>query len=199
METRRRILQAAEAIFAERGFSDTSLDAVAEAADVHQPGIFYHFPNKRALYEAVVGEALAPLEKGSEQALVSAGPPRERLLDSISSWVDILTERPGVAKLILHEARNPEPESTPRAFSEVGRRIQVLIEAAFEELEIEPQADDAYHFTSMITGSTLFYAGAMQQMLSGRRTPEIAHSMRRHKELLLASTRALLDELERRA
>ena len=192
---RQRILSAAEALFAERGFANTSLDAIASAAGIQQPGLHYYFPHKRALYEAVVNEALGSFGERTEVALVSDRPPMERVLDAIAGWVDAIHARPSVARLLLHESANPAPETVPTIFGEVGARVQQLLETAFEELEIAAHPDDLFHFVSTVTGSTLFYASAMKQLMADRGAANAARSMERHKTLLRGTVRALLDEM----
>lgn len=49
-----RILDAAEAMFAEFGFAGASMKAISTAADVAQGLLHYHFTNKEGLYAAVV-------------------------------------------------------------------------------------------------------------------------------------------------
>lgn len=47
--TRHRILDAADAVFAKRGYAETSLEQIADAADVAVRTIYLHFPSKAAL------------------------------------------------------------------------------------------------------------------------------------------------------
>jgi AcrR family transcriptional regulator len=51
--TKERILDTAERLFAERGYSATSLRAIIAAADVNLASVHYHFDSKEALLEAV--------------------------------------------------------------------------------------------------------------------------------------------------
>lgn len=51
--TKERILDTAERLFAERGYSATSLRAIIAAADVNLASVHYHFHSKEALLEAV--------------------------------------------------------------------------------------------------------------------------------------------------
>ena len=48
-DTRERILRAAAALFARRGFYGTSTREVADAVGIRQPSLFYHFPTKHAM------------------------------------------------------------------------------------------------------------------------------------------------------
>ena len=192
---RLRILAAAERLFAERGYSDTSIDAVAEAVGMHQPGIYYYFPSKQALYEEVVRAAIASLDDRIKELLISSDPPEERLLASVAAWVDLLSERPTLAHLILHEAAKPDSSAIARILPEMGGRVQAMVEGAFHELGLEPAPDDVFHYASVTTGAALFYVAAMQPLMSGRKKPEVKRSMERHKQLLLRGTRDLIQTM----
>jgi TetR/AcrR family transcriptional regulator len=52
-KTRERILSAAEALFAERGFAGTSISAISRLSGCSGPLILFHFQDKRGLYRAV--------------------------------------------------------------------------------------------------------------------------------------------------
>ncbi|QKS70558.1 TetR/AcrR family transcriptional regulator [Paenalkalicoccus suaedae] len=54
MNTADSILQTALSEFAERGYSGTSLNTIANEVGIKKPSIYNHFKNKEALFEAVV-------------------------------------------------------------------------------------------------------------------------------------------------
>ena len=56
--TAERILDAAESLFAEKGYSATSLGDVADRVGIRSPSLYNHFRNKEALYEAVLERLL---------------------------------------------------------------------------------------------------------------------------------------------
>lgn len=58
-DRRQAVMQAARAIFFERGFDRASIDAVAAQAHLSKQTIYEFFPSKTALFEAVVRETLA--------------------------------------------------------------------------------------------------------------------------------------------
>ncbi len=192
---RQRILAAAEDLFARHGYSDTSIDAVAEAVDMYQPGIYYYFPSKQALYEEVVRNTIAPLDDRIKELLISTDAPEERLLASVAAWVDLLSERPNLAHLILHEAAKSDSSAIVRILPEMGERVQAMVEDAFHELGLEAAPDDVFHYASVTTGAALFYVAAMQPLLTGRKEPEVKRSMERHKQLLLRGTRDLIQTM----
>lgn len=52
-ETKNRILDAAEELFADRGFAETSLRVITARAEVNLASVNYHFGSKKSLIEAV--------------------------------------------------------------------------------------------------------------------------------------------------
>ena len=62
LETRQAILDAAERVFYERGVSQTTLADIAAAAGVTRGAIYWHFANKRDVYEALIQRLVDPIE-----------------------------------------------------------------------------------------------------------------------------------------
>jgi AcrR family transcriptional regulator len=58
-----RILDAAEELFAHRGFSETSLRMITSKADVNLAAVNYHFGSKNALIQAVFARFLSPFSQ----------------------------------------------------------------------------------------------------------------------------------------
>ena len=73
LSTRQRIVQAAEPLFAEHGFSGVSMRAIAAAAGVHLGQLPYHFGTKEALYREIWEYWISQVEAG---ALLSEMRPR---------------------------------------------------------------------------------------------------------------------------
>ena len=62
LATRTRILDAAELIFEQRGVSRTSLQDIAQAAEVTRGAVYWHFKDKAALFTAMMERATMPME-----------------------------------------------------------------------------------------------------------------------------------------
>jgi len=62
LETREKLLDAAEWVFFERGVSNTTLEQIACAANVTRGAIYWHFCNKIDLLNEVVERVRMPLE-----------------------------------------------------------------------------------------------------------------------------------------
>lgn len=63
-----RILDAAEILFAEKGFSETSLRMITSKAGVNLAAVNYHFGSKNALIQAVFSRFLGPFSLLMEQS-----------------------------------------------------------------------------------------------------------------------------------
>lgn len=90
LETRNRIIDAAEAVFHERGMSQTSLADVAVAADVTRGAIYWHFKNKSDLFEAMTDRVRLPME--SLMNATSEEYANDPLLHLKDTWVHLLRD-----------------------------------------------------------------------------------------------------------
>jgi AcrR family transcriptional regulator len=61
VETRERLLDASEPLFAEQGYSATSMRQIIARAGVNSAAIHYHFGSKQDLFVAVVARRLEPV------------------------------------------------------------------------------------------------------------------------------------------
>lgn len=68
-ETVERILDAAEQLFAEKGFAETSLRLITSKAGVNLAAVNYHFGSKKALIQAVFTRFLNPFVSSLELEL----------------------------------------------------------------------------------------------------------------------------------
>jgi len=67
LETRHRILDAAEVVFQRNGVSRTTLADIASEAGVTRGAIYWHFEHKVDLYDAMIQRIIAPFEQRLEE------------------------------------------------------------------------------------------------------------------------------------
>lgn len=97
-----RLLDAAEAAFAARGF-EARLEDIAAAAGIRRPSLLHHFATKEALYEAVVRRAFEALAVALAPAL-GRSDDFERSVDLlVGAYLEFLEVRPTFAPLVLRE------------------------------------------------------------------------------------------------
>ncbi len=95
-----RILDAAEALFAEHGFAGTAVRDIAQRADLNPGSLYNHFESKQALYEAVLERGLRPVFEILDRAADPEAPPGRGVLEDLMAH---LASSPNLARLIQHE------------------------------------------------------------------------------------------------
>ena len=103
-ETRERIFNAACKLFRHKGFDATTIDDIAEKADVAKGTFFNYFPRKEAvlgfLSEMWVDEA----EQKAETILAEQGPAVAKILEMFVEFAGFYEDDPQLAQHILVEA-----------------------------------------------------------------------------------------------
>ena len=72
-ETRERILDVAERLFADSGFASTSLRDITAEAGVNLAAVNYHFGSKEALLGAILERRIRPDERPADRASRQGG------------------------------------------------------------------------------------------------------------------------------
>jgi AcrR family transcriptional regulator len=88
-DTRRRVgvLESALETFARTGFRGTSMDAIARAAKISRPGLYFLFESKEALFREAVSHAIAQdLAAVARIFSDSDRPLADRILDGFDTW-----------------------------------------------------------------------------------------------------------------
>jgi TetR/AcrR family transcriptional regulator len=77
--TRDRLIAAAAAEFAGRGFAGANVDRIARAARVNKAIIYYHFRSKAALYREILGDMFRAVSARVEPVAAGPQPPEDKL------------------------------------------------------------------------------------------------------------------------
>jgi len=72
LETREKLLDAAEALFQREGVSRTSLQQIAQEIGLTRGAVYWHFRDKAELFDAMMQRATMPLEQGVRDPASSA-------------------------------------------------------------------------------------------------------------------------------
>jgi AcrR family transcriptional regulator len=99
--SRDKILDAAEVLFAKRGFAGVGLSEVAETVGLGKSSLFHHFTTKAQLYAAVAARILSRIEEHLVRSLAKGGDPAARLERWLDELVDLLAANPTYARVLL--------------------------------------------------------------------------------------------------
>jgi AcrR family transcriptional regulator len=130
LETRARLLKAAEKLFADRGFKKVTVRDICRAARANVAAVNYHFGDKLGLYREVMQAAIGGM-RGTNDAARQAGegqPPEEQLRRYIAIFVHRLLT-PGndtVHRLVTREMNDPTPALDALVEQGVRPRVEYL-------------------------------------------------------------------------
>ncbi len=165
-DTKSTILDAAEELFAQRGFEATSLREITRAADVNTAAVHYHFGSRTGLIEAVIARRAGPInaerlrrldaiEAAHEDALPLEPVLRALIEPVVRIHVDSSLPGDVLGRLmgrVVVEAGEELHEAIVRTFSPIAERFLPALQRALPHLSI-PEIGWRVH---LIIGSVLF-------------------------------------------
>ncbi|KFZ37336.1 TetR family transcriptional regulator [Shewanella mangrovi] len=173
IDTKTKILDAAEKLFAERGFSETSLRLITSKAEVNLASVNYHFGSKRELIRAVLARYLDLFMPAASNAIAELQQqhPHASLTDIFSALVSPLLTlnsiRAGGTRTFLQLLGRGYIESQGhlRWFitSHYGEHLQSFVTAVQASVPTIPRADIFWrlHFTLGTVVFTMASADAL--------------------------------------
>ena len=101
--SRARLLTAAAAEFAARGFDGAKVDRIAARARVNKAMLYYHFENKAALYREILRDVFGAAADAVEAVPASGGSPDEQIRAFIAAVATHAVARPHFPPIWLRE------------------------------------------------------------------------------------------------
>lgn len=98
-----RILAAAAAEFAARGFAGARVDRIARAARVNKAMLYYHFGNKKTLYRTLLRQMFARAADRLAPIAAADLPPADKLARLVAALADHIREHPHLPQVMLRE------------------------------------------------------------------------------------------------
>ena len=105
-----RILEEASALFYERGYRGTTLDAIAERLEVSKPFIYHHFASKAELLVEIYKRVLRLCLDAVETAAANPGTARERLRSFATDYTRIVIKDQAIVAIFFREEQNLPPD-----------------------------------------------------------------------------------------
>ena len=142
--TRKNILDVAEKLFAEKGFSDATTRDIAREANVAIGTVFLHFPDKSSLLAATLHEGIEEVLQKTYATLPDELSIKEKLLYLAKALYAHNFQSPSLTTILLKETLFMEGEwgeaFQAQSMGFVGKVIELLMEAQ-ERGEIKADAN----------------------------------------------------------
>ena len=101
--TRSQLIAVATRMFAERGYEDTSIEAVLRVAGVSRGSLYHHFASKEALFEAVAEDVETSVGAQTLAAARGSAGPVDALRAGFLAWIRLAGD-PVVQRILLVDA-----------------------------------------------------------------------------------------------
>ena len=101
--TRQHILEAAADVFADQGYYGAAVDDIVRASDTSKGSFYFHFPNKRGLFTALLDHLTGRLLERVEAAMAGQPDPMRRLDAALAAALAAFAQRRRLARLLLVE------------------------------------------------------------------------------------------------
>lgn len=108
LERRQHLLSVARRVFAERGFTATTMDDVARAAGFTKPILYQYFSSKTDLYREIVAQTAARLLSQLEAAVETTTSPRERIEVAFRVYFETVVSEPDAFRILFIHAHEGE-------------------------------------------------------------------------------------------
>lgn len=121
--TKKKILNAGEQCFAEKGFFGARIDEISEASGVNKRMIYAYFGNKEDLYIAVLDEVYTRMGKLEFDSINEDGDCVEAIRGVIRSNFRFLYENPNIVKIMMWENLNEAKFAKNVSLSTIKRPV----------------------------------------------------------------------------
>ena len=149
-ERREAILEAATAVFAERGYNGASVDDVAGAAGISKALIYEHFPSKKDLHASLVERETTELFARLEANATSGKDGAERMRGGVEAFLGFVEERRTAWRMLFRDAADAEvAEVLDRVESQA---VGLIVALGADEAGDRP-VEDREVFARMLSGA----------------------------------------------
>lgn len=160
-DTQLAILDAAEQLFAVRGFAATTIKAIGTEAGLNPALLYYYYSDKSALYRAVIDRRIGAFARGMQSRLSPTMSPLDAIETIVRGQVALFTEAPLFPRLMARELADHAAAHATAAVQEnlVGlfQRVTGLISAGQAQGVIRGDLDPRYAAISMISQVIWFF------------------------------------------
>ncbi len=160
VELRDRIIAAATRLFADQGYSATSVRQVVEASGCTKPALYYYFDNKETLFREVIDIHITHINEVMQRWLLSGESVRQSTHAAMSYFVDYAEQRADVMRLLQRvelQAEESLPDTNLMATREL--HLKILTELMTRGIRNgELRADiDAFDCALILAGTMSFH------------------------------------------
>lgn len=123
-DRREEILDAATALFAEDGFSDTVTQLLADKLQVGKGTLYRYFPSKRELFLAAADRVMRLMHERIEARIRGVDEPMQRIACAVTELLGFFHDHPGFVELLMQERAQFKDRDKPTFLEHRARIIE---------------------------------------------------------------------------
>jgi AcrR family transcriptional regulator len=171
------IMDCAAALFAKEGYPSAKMQDVAEACGATKSMLYHYFPAKDDLLFAMLKEHLERVIAGLEEALASAGNPRDRLNALVLAYTQKSAQSRRRHMIAMQDVKYlPRAKQAP--LNDLQRKVTNLVADLLREVNPGLPADLYKPYTMMLIGM-LNWADIWYKPGGGMKPQELCERMAR--------------------
>ncbi|WP_243074663.1 TetR/AcrR family transcriptional regulator [Microbacterium sp. SS28] len=138
--TRHRLLEAAEAVFAEQGYHEASIVKITERAGIGLGTFYLYFDSKQTIFEALVLDLNRRVRHSMSEAMTGASSRIEAERAGFAGFFRFTAEHPALYR-VVREAEFVSPETLRLHYSRIVDGYEAGLRAAQQVGDVDPRLD----------------------------------------------------------
>lgn len=163
--TEKTILEAAEKVFFRKGKDGTSMQDIANEANITRTSLNYYYRSKDKLFEAVFKSAMEKFIPKLSMLLNSEASVTEQLPRIVEMIIDSMIEHPQIPVFVLQELSS-NPERISLVYSELGIDPEVIFRHLMSDELLKQQGVDPRQLIMNVISMCIFPFAAKPLVLT---------------------------------
>ena len=138
--TRRRLLEAAEVVFAEQGYHEASIVKITERAGIGLGTFYLYFDSKQSIFEALVIDLNRRVRHSMSEAMAGTGTRLEAERAGFAGFFRFTAEHPALYR-VVREAEFVSPEVLRLHYTRIVEGYEAGLRAAQQAGDVDPVLD----------------------------------------------------------
>jgi AcrR family transcriptional regulator len=154
VETRTKLLEAAEHVFSEYGYHDASIVKITEAAGVGQGTFYLYFATKQDVFDELVRDLNRRIRHAMAEQSTKGGTRVEQELLGFKGYFEFAANHPGLYRIIRQSAF-VSPDIFKWHYERVSERYVAALRDAVDREELGPIDPEVAAWALMSVGETI--------------------------------------------
>ena len=190
IQTQDRILVAAQAEFARRGYDGARVDAITDRAKVSKNLLYHHFGSKEALYVRVLERTYETLRRRQGDVPLAGLDPIEAMRRLCESTFQVFIDEPDIIVMLntenLHRGKHISKSPTIRVlYNRLSDTIRSILDEGARQGVFRPNVDAVELYISMSALGYFYLSNRFTLSLLFERDLKSPENLARHKALIV--------------